>query len=250
NRKSTKNASPSLPTPNRNRARPQQTSTSHQRTLARFSTLKASSFRSPVTYIPQSNNGTLWKTYGLDENSLTIRFLYSNLLLLGIECSSIFCRYQWCIKHSLSTSLPSMGVDIEHTSNRISRKCPKYSETSASSTSTTINLNDLIQAANICLEKRLAYHSLSDETFAKIKLTLRQTHTTIERTEQIHKTLDHLAYLPKHIKVTDEGMLKELECLLLNEPMSSLPTTTNEDEPFLRFEQGCKMDSKIFIDHP
>ncbi|CAF5108246.1 unnamed protein product, partial [Rotaria sp. Silwood1] len=33
-------------------------------------------------------------------------------------------------------------------------------------------------------------------------------------------------------------MLKELECLLLNEPMSSLPTTTNEDEPFLRFEQG------------
>ncbi|CAF4787168.1 unnamed protein product [Rotaria sp. Silwood1] len=189
---------PSLPTPNRNRARPQQTSTSHQRTLARFSTLKASSFRSPVTYIPQSNNGTLWKTYGLDENSLTIRFLYSNLLLLGIECSSIFCRYP----------------------------------------------------ANICLEKRLAYHSLSDETFAKIKLTLRQTHTTIERTEQMHKTLDHLAYLPKHIKVTDEGMLKELECLLLNEPMSSLPTTTNEDEPFLRFEQGCKMDSKIFIDHP
>ncbi|CAF0852205.1 unnamed protein product [Rotaria sp. Silwood1] len=189
NRKATKNASPSLPTPNRNRARPQQTSTSHQRTLARFSTLKASSFRSPATYIPQSNNGTLWKTYGLDENSLTIRFLYSNLLLL-----------EWCIKHSLSTSLPSMGVDIEHTSNRISRKCPKYSETSASSTSTTINLNDLIQAANICLEKRLAYHSLSDETFAKIKLTLRQTHTTIERTEQIHKTLDHLAYLPKHIK--------------------------------------------------
>jgi hypothetical protein len=86
---------PPLPTPNRNRARPQQTPTSsHQRGLVRFSTPKASPRRSPATQIFQSNNGHLWETYGLDENSLTIRCLYSNLLLLGIECSAVFCRYR------------------------------------------------------------------------------------------------------------------------------------------------------------
>lgn len=85
---------PPLPTPNRNRARPQQTPTSHQRGLVRFSTPKASPRRSPATQITQSNNGTLWESYGVDENSLTVRFLYSNLLLLGIECSPIFCRHR------------------------------------------------------------------------------------------------------------------------------------------------------------
>jgi len=87
---------PPLPTPNRNRAaRPQQTPTSHQRNLVRFSTPKASPRRSPATQLTtQNNHGTLWETYGLDENSLTIRFLYSNLLLLGIECSPIFSRYR------------------------------------------------------------------------------------------------------------------------------------------------------------
>ncbi|CAF0864894.1 unnamed protein product [Rotaria sordida] len=581
---------PPLPTPNRNRVRPQQTPTFHQRGLVRFSTPKASPRRSPATQILQSNNGTLWETYGLDENSLTIRFLYSNLLLLGIECSSIFCRYrtgqqqqqisidelsnstefirlvthfllltylsdaqqtqylrdtthcfppmaidkqqefnrivkqhfkllsethqqypwpqlipvpscspryficlfylsqlclihrlesidiqerfltnenfqnmdltkerlkrqirmikadtqrhymmffskianekrerieyektkyefderiyklinylenikqkteiidgsfdqseiidenqfeifsnlvrdlhkrinsdiynklEWFIKHSLSTSLPSMGVDIgllpnicqqirdivnkkENISNRISQLCPRFSATplSSSSTSTTITLNDLIQAANICLEKRLTSHSVSDENFAKLKLALEQMNTTIERTEQVHKTLDHLKHLPKHINhydddqqiqktpfdhivtkfyssidcgqqareifreqmskqtpnsfvtccntiatisgddsnsdfmnddttiircqisaplssvpetvlpITDEGMLKGLECLLLSEPMPISTTTTNNDESFLTLEQECKMGSEIFIDRP
>jgi hypothetical protein len=87
-------------------------------------------------------------------------------------------------------------------SNRISRLYPKFSETS-SSTSTTIGLNDLLQAANICLEKRLTSHSVSDENFAKLKLALEQMHTTIERTEQVHKTLDHLEHLPKHIQRYD-----------------------------------------------
>ncbi|CAF1274245.1 unnamed protein product [Adineta ricciae] len=440
---------PPLPTPNRNRSRPQQTPTSHQRGLVRFSTPKASPRRSPATQITQSNNGTLWESYGVDENSLTIRFLYSNLLLLGIECSPIFCRYrtgqqqqqisidelanstelirlvthfllltylsdaqqaqysrdtthcfppmaidkqqefnrivkqhfkslsdiyqqypwpqlipvpscspryficlfylsqicliyrlepvdvqerffttenflnmdltkerlkrqvrmvkadtqrhymmlfskianekrerieyektknelderinklidylekikqkteiidgsfdqsqiiddnqfeifsnlvqdlhtrinsdtynklEWFIKHGLSTSLPSMGVDIgllptthqqihdlvnkqENISGRISRLYPKFTETttSSSSHSTNVSLTDFIQAASICLEKRLASHTSSDENFAKLKLALEQMHTIIERTEQVHKTLDHLEHLPKHI---------------------------------------------------
>jgi hypothetical protein len=206
-------------------------------------------------------------------------------------------------------------------SNRISRLYPKFSET-PSSTSTTIGLNDLIQAANICLEKRLTSHSISDENFSKLKLALEQIHTTIERTEQMHKTLDHLEHLPKHIQHYDqeqktsfdhiatkfyssidcgqqareafreqmtkqtpnsfvtccntiatisaddsnsdfmnddttiircqipitflpdneEGMLKGLECLLLNEPMK------NDDESFLTLEQECRMDSEIFVD--
>jgi hypothetical protein len=100
---------PPLPTPNRNRARPQQTPTSHQRGLVRFSTPKASPRHSPATQITQSNNGTLWETYGLDENSLTIRFLYSNLLLLGIECSSIFSRYR--------TGQQQQQISIEELSN-------------------------------------------------------------------------------------------------------------------------------------
>ena len=79
---------------------------------------------------------------------------------------------------------------------------PKFSET-PSSTSTNVGLNDLLQAANICLEKRLTSHSISDENFAKLKLALEQIHTTIERTEQVHKTLDHLEHLPKHIQRYD-----------------------------------------------
>jgi hypothetical protein len=86
---------PPLPTPNRNRVRPQQTPTSsHQRGVVRFSTPKASPRRSPATHSVQSNNGALWESYATDENSLTVRFLYSNLLLLGIECSSVFARYR------------------------------------------------------------------------------------------------------------------------------------------------------------
>lgn len=50
--------------------------------------------------------------------------------------------------------------------------------------------------------------------------------------------------------VTDEEMLKGPESLLFNDRMSSLPTTINEDESFLTFEQKCKIDSKIFIDRP
>jgi hypothetical protein len=85
---------PPLPTPNRNRARPAQTPTSQQRGLVRFSTPKASPRRSPATQLTPSNNGSLWESYGLDENSLTVHLLYSNLLLLGIECSAIFCRHR------------------------------------------------------------------------------------------------------------------------------------------------------------
>ncbi|CAF2961572.1 unnamed protein product [Rotaria sp. Silwood2] len=66
-------------------------------------------YRSPATHIPQSNNGTLWKTYDLDENSLRIRFLYSNLLLLGIECSSICCRYR--------TAQQQQQISIDELSN-------------------------------------------------------------------------------------------------------------------------------------
>ncbi|CAF4530314.1 unnamed protein product, partial [Rotaria magnacalcarata] len=44
---------PPLPTPNRNRVRPQQTPISHQRGLVRFSTPKASPRRSPATQILQ-----------------------------------------------------------------------------------------------------------------------------------------------------------------------------------------------------
>lgn len=74
---------------------------------------------------------------------------------------------------------------------------------SISSKSATINLTDLIEAANICFERRLASHSISDENFAKLKLALEQMKTTIERTEQVHKTLDHLQHLPKHINRYD-----------------------------------------------
>ena len=86
--------------------------------------------------------------------------------------------------------------------SRISRLYPKYSETSSSSSSSSsscIGLQTLIDAANICLEKRLHSHTVSDENFSKLKLALEQMHTTIERTEQVHKTLDHLEHLPKHI---------------------------------------------------
>jgi hypothetical protein len=201
-----------------------------------------------------------------------------------------------------------------------------------------VTLNDLIQAANVCLEKRLIAHSLSDENFAKLKLALEQMHTTIERTEQVHKTLDHLEHLPKHINrsradqqeqktpfdhiatrfylsvdcgqqareifrdqmskqtpnsfvtccntiatssaddsnsdfmnddttiircqvsaisapnpvppVTDDGMLKGLECLLLSEPMSMhMPTVTpSEDDSFLNLEQECRMESETILE--
>lgn len=218
-------------------------------------------------------------------------------------------------------------------SNRISRLYPKFSEsTSTGTSSTNIGLNELIQAANICLEKRLTSHSISDENFAKLKLALEQIHTTIERTEQVHKTLDHLEHLPKHIQrynhesvdlktpfdhiatkfyssidcgqqareifreqmskqtpnsfvtccntiatisaddsnsdlnnddttiircqiptkksiQTDEGMLKGLECLLLNEQPQSIPIQTiDDDESFLNLEQQCQMESEIFLD--
>jgi len=50
--------------------------------------------------------------------------------------------------------------------------------------------------------------------------------------------------------MSDEKLLKGLECLLLNEPISSVPIiTTKEDEYFLTLEQECKMDSEIFVDH-
>jgi hypothetical protein len=54
------------------------------------------------------------------------------------------------------------------------------------------------------------------------------------------------------LTISDEGMLKGLECLLLNEPMSIPITTTTEiqDESFLTLEQECKMDSDIFVNHP
>jgi len=56
--------------------------------------------------------------------------------------------------------------------------------------------------------------------------------------------------LPEIIpSTTDEGMLKGLECLLLNEPIS-IPITTHEDQSFLTLEQECKMDSEIFIHRP
>ena len=141
----------------------------------------------------------------------------------------------------MSTALPSIGVDIgllpnicQHihdvvnrqensnielfvsfkrknklhflsiVSNRISRLYPKFSESSSSSSvSHSVGLQEFFQAANLCLEKRLQFHSMSDENFAKLKLALEQMHTTIERTEQVHKTLDHLEHLPKHIKSYD-----------------------------------------------
>ncbi|CAF4815607.1 unnamed protein product, partial [Rotaria sp. Silwood2] len=55
------------------------------------------------------------------------------------------------------------------------------------------------------------------------------------------------------LPMTDEGMLKGLECLLLSEPMPiaiTTTTTTNDEESFLTLEQECKMDSEIFIDRP
>ena len=84
--------------------------------------------------------------------------------------------------------------------SRISRLYPKFSESSSSSASTTVGLTSLFEAGTLCLEKRLASHSVSDENFAKLKLALEQMHTTIERTEQVQKTLDHLEHLPKHIQ--------------------------------------------------
>ena len=80
---------------------------------------------------------------------------------------------------------------------------PKLSEISSSSTTTKVTLHDLIKAAHLCLEERLASHSLSDENFSKLKLALEQINTTIERTEQIHKTLDHLEHLPNHMNHYD-----------------------------------------------
>ena len=103
---------PPIPTPSRNRVRPQQTPTSHQRAFVRFSTPKASPRRSPATHITQSNTGTLWETYSLEENSLTIRFLYSNLLLLGIECSSIFCRYRTGQQQNISIDELSNSTEL------------------------------------------------------------------------------------------------------------------------------------------
>jgi len=44
----------------------------------------------------------------------------------------------------------------------------------------------------------------------------------------------------------DEGMLKGLESLLLNEPIRKV----NEDESFLTLEQECKMELEIVVDHP
>lgn len=224
-------------------------------------------------------------------------------------------------------------------SNRISCLYPNISETSSSSSiSSTVRLNDLVQAAINCLEKRLQFHSISDENFAKLKLALEQMNATIERTQQMHKTLDHLEHLPKHINrydndqqiqktpfdhivtkfyssidcgqqareifrdqmskqtpnsfvtccntiatitgdesnsdfmnddttiircqiptslptvsetilpMSDEGMLKGLECLLLSEPTSIPPPTTINDESFLTLEEECKMESDIVID--
>ena len=49
---------------------------------------------------------------------------------------------------------------------------------------------------------------------------------------------------------TDEGMLKGLECLLLNEPTSMPIKVINEDESFLNLEQQCQMESEIFVDQP
>lgn len=61
-------------------------------------------------------------------------------------------------------------------------------------------MTSLFEAASLCLEKRLGFHTTSDENFAKLKLALEQMQTTIERSEQIQKTLDHLVHLPKHIQ--------------------------------------------------
>lgn len=52
---------------------------------------------------------------------------------------------------------------------------------------------------------------------------------------------------PKKSIETDRGMLKGLECLLLNEPRKSI---TDEDQSFLNLEQQCQMESEIFLDHP
>jgi hypothetical protein len=87
--------------------------------------------------------------------------------------------------------------------SRISRLYPKFSESASSSASNTVGLTSLFEAGSLCLEKRLASHSVSDENFAKLKLALEQMHTTIERTEQVQKTLDHLEHLPKHIQRHD-----------------------------------------------
>ena len=88
--------------------------------------------------------------------------------------------------------------------SRISRLYPKFSEHSATSSSSNhVGILSLFNAACICLEKRLASHAISDENFSKLKLALEQMGTTIERTEQVHKTLDHLEHLPKHIQRTD-----------------------------------------------
>lgn len=50
---------------------------------------------------------------------------------------------------------------------------------------------------------------------------------------------------------TDEGMLKGLECLLLNEPTAiPMKTIESEDESFLKLEEQCQMESEIFVDQP
>jgi hypothetical protein len=85
--------------------------------------------------------------------------------------------------------------------NRLSQLYPKFNELCSSSSN--IGLMSLFDAANICLERRLDSHGTSDENFAKLKLALEQMRTTIERTEQIDKTLDHLEHLPKHIPRRD-----------------------------------------------
>lgn len=63
-----------------------------------------------------------------------------------------------------------------------------------------MSATSLFEAACLCLEKRLGVHTTSEENLAKLKLALEQMQTTIERTEQIQKTLDHLEHLPKHIQ--------------------------------------------------
>ena len=156
--------------------------------------------------------------------------------------SDMFNKLEWLIQHGLSTSSTSIGVDVgllpntcqqindlinkqEHSKtscllphlhpllplfavpNRISRLYPKFSENSSSSSSSSssngVGVLSLFEAANLCLEKRLGFHTASDENFAKLKLALEQMQTTIERSEQIQKTLDHLVHLPKHIQRTE-----------------------------------------------
>jgi hypothetical protein len=59
------------------------------------------------------NNGTLWESYGLDGNSLTISFLYSNFRLLNIECSSIFSRYHTNFQQQQQLSIDELSNSTE-----------------------------------------------------------------------------------------------------------------------------------------